>query len=33
VKKLLALYKKKFKPEAAGPAGDQPIKPEKKKTA
>ncbi|MBR9987892.1 MAG: TVP38/TMEM64 family protein [Desulfosarcina sp.] len=33
VKKLLSLYKSKFRSEAAGPAGDQPIKPEKKKTA
>ncbi len=33
VKKLLALYKRKFRPEAAGPSGDQQIKSEKKETA
>ena len=33
VRKLLAIYKKKFRPEAAGPVGDRPIKSEKKKTA
>ncbi|WP_372680946.1 TVP38/TMEM64 family protein [Desulfosarcina sp.] len=33
VKKLLALYKRKFRPEAVGPSGDQPIKSEKKETA
>jgi uncharacterized membrane protein YdjX (TVP38/TMEM64 family) len=33
VKKLLAHYRKKFRPEAAEPVGGQPIKPEKKKTA
>ena len=32
VKKLLALYKKKFRPEAAGPIGDQQIKSTKKET-
>jgi hypothetical protein len=33
VKKLLTLYKKKFRPEAAGLSGDQPKKSEKKETA
>ncbi len=33
VKKLLALYKKKFKPEAAGIIDDEPIAPEKKEAA